>query len=82
MLGKIKTALWQIITEPNNHTVCPVRLMSIAGCLQFLTLAGWHVHHNGTFNPQDYALCFGTIIGAVGVALGLKKDSPNDSTKP
>jgi hypothetical protein len=47
-----------------------------------LTLSGWHVHHNGTFNPQDYALGFGTIIGAVGVALGLKKDSPNDSTKP
>jgi hypothetical protein len=74
-MGKLKAAIWQIITEPNNHTVCPVRLMAIAGFVQFIFLSGWHVHHSGSFNPQDYALGFGTIMGGIGVALGLKKDT-------
>ena len=73
----IKEAILQVITEPNNKTVCPVRLMSIAGFVEFCTMAAWNLRHTGTFDVQAHALGFAALISGIGAALGLKKDSPD-----
>jgi hypothetical protein len=75
MVEKLKAAVWQIVTEPNNKTVCPVRLMSIFGFAQFSAMAWFHLHKSGMFDVQAYALSYGALLGGIGAALGLKKDS-------
>ena len=65
----------QIFTEPNNHTFCPVRIIGVFGALQYLGLCVANYWQHGTFDPQAYAIGFGALLGGLGVALGLKKDS-------
>lgn len=76
MIAKVKQWLSQSFTEPDNKTVCPVRLMAIAGVLQYLGLALAHYIQHGIFEAQNYAIGFGSLLGGIGVALGLKKDTP------
>lgn len=72
----MKNFLRQILTEPNNHTFCPVRIIAIAGALEYLGITiATYVQH-ATFDPQGFAIGFGALLGGLGVALGLKKDSP------
>lgn len=68
--------LKQIITEPDNRTVCIVRLMSIAGVAEFLYLAVKVTLKAGTFDMQSFGLGFGGLLGGIGAALKLKKDTP------
>jgi hypothetical protein len=77
----IKQKLFELITEPDNKTVCPARIMGILGGLQFLALAGWHFAASKTFDPQAYAIGFAAYLSGLGVALGLKKDTPKDDGK-
>jgi hypothetical protein len=65
-----------LFTEPDNHTFCPVRLIAIVGAFQYLALAIANYTQHGAFDPQGYAIGFGALLGGLGVALGLKKDSP------
>jgi hypothetical protein len=64
------------LTEPDNATFCPVRALAILGVLQYLGMSGLHYYQHHIFDPQAYAVGFGALIGGVGVALGLKKDTP------
>ena len=73
--------LKQIITEPDNLTVCPVRIIALLGALQYLGMAAANYIQHRVFDAQGYAIGFGALLGGVGVALGLKKDSPKDSPK-
>lgn len=72
----MKQFLKQIFTEPNNHTYCPVRIIAVFGAVQYLALTWANYIQHGVFAPQDFAIGFGALLGGVGVALGLKKDSP------
>lgn len=67
--------LKNLMTEPDNQTFCPVRLVAILGSLQYLGMALAHYIQHHVFDPQGYAIGFGALIGGVGVALGLKKDT-------
>jgi hypothetical protein len=78
----VKKFFLNILTEPDNHTFCPVRILSILGVLQYLTTSGFHYVQHAIFDPQAFAVGFGAIIGSVGVALGLKKDTPTDPNAP
>lgn len=75
MLDSAKQLVWQLVTEPNNKTACPVRLMAIAGFAQYLGVSCWHVYHTGAFDPQAHALGLAALLAGIGAALGLKKDS-------
>jgi len=68
----------QAVTEPDNRTVCIVRLMSIAGVGEFLFLAAKTTLKAGAFDMQSFGLGFGGLLGGIGAALKLKKDSPED----
>lgn len=82
---KLPKFIEDMITEPgdNNHTVCPVRITAFLGVLQYLGLTLAHYIQHSIFEPQAFAVGFGALIGGVGVALGLKKDSSKDpNAKP
>lgn len=72
----MKKLLMQIFTEPDNSTFCPVRLLALVGSFQYLGLTLAHYIQHAVFVPQDFALGFGALVGSLGVALGIKKDSP------
>lgn len=74
----IKKIIKQLFTETDNQTFCPVRLLAMVGSVQFLglTLAGYIQH--GTFDGKDFAVGLGALLGGVGLALGMKKDTPKE----
>ncbi len=72
----MKKYIKDLLTEPNNQTFCPVRILAILGLLQYLGMAWFHYFQHGVFDSQSYAIGFGALIGATGAALGFKKDSP------
>lgn len=74
----MKKFLQDLITEPDNHTFCPVRLIAIGGALQYLGLQLAAYVQHGVFDPQNSAIGFGALLGGIGVALGLKKDTPKN----
>ena len=77
-MNKLKEMLWKTLTEPNNQTPCPVRILGIVGVLQYLAMVAVHYAQHGVFETQGFAIGFAAIIGGVGAALGLKKDSPKE----
>jgi spore maturation protein SpmB len=74
----MKKRLLQLITEPDNTTLCPVRILAIVGVLEFITLAAINFAKTSAFDMQAFAVGFAALISGVGVALGLKKDTPTD----
>jgi hypothetical protein len=73
----------QIFTEPNNKTFCPVRVLALAGGIQYLALSAHHFLRNSVFDPQAFAIGFAALLAGIGVALGTKKDTPEaPSAKP
>ena len=65
----------QIVTEPDNKTVCPLRIIALLGSLQYLGLSVAHYIQHAIFEPQAFAVGFGALLGGAGVALGVKKNS-------
>lgn len=72
--------LQHILTEPDNKTFCPVRLIALAGSLQYLTTTAINFWKHAVFDPQAFAVGLGALLAGVGAALKLKKDTPDDST--
>jgi hypothetical protein len=73
-----KARFLELITETNNKTLCPVRILSILGVLEYIIIAAFNYKQHATFDLQGFGVGFATLIGGIGVALGLKKDTPKD----
>jgi hypothetical protein len=71
----MKKYLHDLLTETDNLTFCPVRIIALVGALQYLGLAAANYIQHQVFDAQNYAIGFGALLGGIGVALGLKKDS-------
>jgi len=74
--------LLDLVTEPDNDVICPIRILAIMGFIQFFALASWNYHQHGVFDPQTYALGFGAMITGAGIALGVKKNTSKDDETP
>lgn len=75
--------LKNILTEGDNQTFCPVRLIALLGAFEHLGLEFYTiVIRHAVFDPQGFAIGLGALVGGIGVALGLKKErgSNNDSS--
>lgn len=70
-----KKYLHDLLTESDNSTFCPLRIIAIVGVLQYFAMAWAHYIQHGVFDAQSYAIGFGALLGGTGVALGLKRDS-------
>lgn len=77
MMERLKKWTEDVFTEPGigNRTVCPIRVLAIAGSLQYLglSLANYIQHH--VFDPQAFAIGLGALLAGVGAALGMKRDT-------
>jgi hypothetical protein len=71
----VKKFIHDLLTETDNATFCPARLIALLGGLQYLGISLAHYIQHQVFDPQSFAVGFGALLGGIGVALGLKKDT-------
>ena len=67
-----------VLTETDNKTFCPIRIIATIGCVQYLGLTLAHYIQHTVWDPQAFAIGLGALVGGTGVALGLKKDSQKE----
>lgn len=73
----IKALLKNIFTEPDNATFCIVKIGAGFTVIYALATAGFHhLYLKEVFVIQDFGVGMGAVFAGVGIALGLKKDSP------
>lgn len=77
-MGVVRNFFNDLLTEPDNHTFCPVRILSALGSIQYIAMATAAYIQHGVFDPQGYAIGFGAMLAGIGAALKLKKDSKED----
>jgi hypothetical protein len=76
MMDWIKKQFRDVLTEPDGKTVCVARVMGIGAALQGNVLCVWDVVvQHAHFDFQAYGLGMGATLTALGVALGMKKDT-------
>ena len=68
-----------IITEADNQTIDGVRIMAFVAITNAICLSVVAVYHTGSFDLVNYGTGMGALFGGLGIALGLKKESQNDS---
>jgi len=61
-----------LITENDGQTVCPARVLLIAGSLIFLGLACYGVYLEHSFNAMQYGTGYGSLLGAGAAGIGYK----------
>lgn len=80
MFDKIKGWIHNMLTEVDNKTVCPVRVTAMGGTLYSFVCHGYATFiQHAPFDMQAFSLGLSAILGTLGLALGVKKDStPGD----
>ncbi len=72
----LKKWVHDICTEPDNNTICPVRILGIGGFIWALVASGWSVIALGTpIDMMAFGGCYSAMLAALGLALGMKTDS-------
>lgn len=80
MLKNTKKWFNDIVTEPNNSTICLIRVVAILGFIYAIVTHAYSIFHlHAVFDIQQFGISFGTMLTTLGAALGLKTDS---STTP
>lgn len=76
-IAAIVAQLKNLVTEPDNKTLCPVRVIALVGTIQGLGLQFYAVvYQHAAFDIQQFGVGLGAVLTTAGVALGLKKDTP------
>lgn len=66
-------------TEVDNKTFDVTKALAVVSVISAIGMAWYSVIAlNGEFSMQDYGIGIAALFAGVGVALGMKKDSPND----
>lgn len=75
-MKKLKKWVLDLFTEPDNSTICPVRILSILGFIWALAMNGWSVLVlKAVFDITAFGTSYGVMLAALGLALGMKTDS-------
>ncbi|UUZ75554.1 hypothetical protein LP414_27950 [Polaromonas sp. P1(28)-13] len=76
-MNPFKRWFMDIVTEPNGTAHCPVRWFALLASAQGLATEAWSVfvQHN-VFDMQVFFTSIGIAVTTLGIALGMKKDSP------
>lgn len=68
----IASFIKNLATGIDGETYDPARVLWIVVCIGFVALAAFSVLHGNPFNPQDYGVGGGAILGGGGAGVGLK----------
>lgn len=77
MWEKMKKIIHNISTEPDNTTICPVRLTALGGTTYAFGCHFWQTFIQHTpFDMQSFSIGLGAILATLGASLAVKKDTP------
>ena len=75
-MKKLKKWIFDLFSEPDNSTICPVRILAILGFVWALCMNGWSVLVlKAVFDITAFGTSYGVMLAAIGIALGMKTDS-------
>lgn len=76
MWDNIKKWGRDILEEPDNHIICPIRVMAVIGFFYYIGAHAWSIiAQHAAFALVDFSTGFGIMMTTVGAALKLKTDS-------
>ena len=79
MVDRILTWFKHLLSGKDNQTPDAVRVMGFVGFLQGMGLQFYDtVIRGNAFDLQAFGIGMGVLFGAIGAALGLKKDTEPD----
>lgn len=61
--------LLDLVTEKDNHTLCPVRVIAILGALEFLALVGYNVLDSKSTDLTSLGTGLAVVVAAVSAAV-------------
>lgn len=61
--------LRDLITEKDNNTLCPVRVIALIGSLEFLGIVGYNALTSHVTTLTELATGLGVLIGSVSAAV-------------
>jgi hypothetical protein len=58
-----------LITERDNNTLCPIRVVALIGALEFLAIIGYNALEQHVTTLTELATGLGVLIGAISAAV-------------
>jgi hypothetical protein len=77
----MKRFFLDLFTEDDNRTWCIARVSSFLAILSFIGLGIAHVITNHAFQPSEYGMGMGTLLGGAGVLIGGKAATQKDNVQ-
>jgi hypothetical protein len=69
----LKKLLFDILTESDNKTFCPIRVFGSIALIHYLVLATVEViHHDANFNLSNVASGVSVLLGVISASISLK----------
>jgi F0F1-type ATP synthase assembly protein I len=77
----MKRLIVDLFTEDDNRTWCIARVSSFIALISFIALGAVHVLTNHMFQPSEYGMGMGTLLGGAGVLIGGKAATQKDNVE-
>jgi hypothetical protein len=80
-MKEIKRFFTDLFTEDDNQTWCIARVSAFISLISFIGLGIAHVVTNHTFQPSEYGMGIGAVLGGSGVLIGGKAVTQKDNVE-
>jgi hypothetical protein len=72
----LKKLCKDFFSEPDGVTYCPIRILAFLGFMSGMAMSAYSVFMlKAVFDMVAYGTSYGLMLGALGIALGLKTDA-------
>lgn len=61
-----------LLTESDGVSWCPARLGLLVGLMTFICLSAYAIFHGGAFDPQNWGIGYGSLLGGGGAGIFAK----------
>jgi hypothetical protein len=80
-MNAIKRFFVDLFTEDDNYTWCIARVSTFLALLSFIGLGITHVVMNHQFQPSEYGVGIGSLLGGAGVLIGGKAATQKENVE-
>jgi hypothetical protein len=80
-MNEIKRFILDLFTEDDNQTWCIARVSAFTALVSFIGMGIAHVVMNHQFQPSEYGVGIGSLLGGAGVLIGGKAATQKDVAK-
>jgi hypothetical protein len=80
-MTEFKRFIVDLFTEDDNNTWCIARVSAFISVISFIGLGIAHVIINHQFQPSEYGVGIGSLLGGAGVLIGGKAATQKDVAK-